>query len=179
MTNQYLVSTIHEPIIAAAPTSTGNTVLVAGIFTIIGATIPLIYQVIFVHNENRRHDHESGINAVADLIAAARGILLARRIPTASNDADTKKTISEALSRFDSAYARLVLISPGLEEKLTPLRDNLLLIVKSDIGDASLDPRIESQLSDVLDYVRTTGLTFPMFKWLQRFKKLAGVLRFK
>lgn len=72
MTNQYLVSTIHEPIIAAAPTSTGNTVLVAGIFTIIGATIPLIYQVIFVHNENRRHDHESGINAVADLIAAAR-----------------------------------------------------------------------------------------------------------
>lgn len=179
MATQYLISAFHEPIIAAASTGAGNTILVAGIFTIIGATIPLIYQAIFVHNQNRRDDHWSGVNAVADLIAAAHGVLIARPISTASNDADiTKATskvgaITDAFFHFDSAYARLVLIIPDLALELTDLRKELLLAVNSDTGDASLEHRIEQRLEDVLNDVGTR-LTFPVLKFVHRSKKISG-----
>jgi hypothetical protein len=183
MTNQYLISTFHESIIAAASTGAGNTILVAGIFTIIGATIPLIYQAIFVHNQNRRDDHWSGVNAVADLIAAAHGVLLARSIPTAPSDVNVTKTTSQAgaltdaFFHFDSAYARLVLIIPDLALQLTDLRRKLILAVNSATGDASLErtleQRIEQRLEDVLNDVRKR-LTFPVFKFVHHSKKTAA-----
>ena len=161
-----------------------NTILVAGIFTIIGATIPLIYQAIFVHNQNRRDDHWSGVNAVADLIAAALGVLLARSISTVPSDADVTKTTSQegALTdtffHFDSAYARLVLIIPDLMPQLTDLREELLLVVNSDIRDKSREQRIERRLEYVLKDVRTR-LTFPVFKFVHRSKESAAVSRIK
>jgi hypothetical protein len=153
-----------------------NTILVAGIFTIIGATIPLIYQAIFVHNQNRRDDHWTGVNAVADLIAAAHGVLLARSISTVHSDADITKTTSQESAptdtffHFDSAYARLVLIIPDLMLQLTDLRRQLLLVVNSDIRDTSLEQGIEQRLEDVLNNVRTR-LTFPVFKFVHRSKE--------
>ena len=169
MTNQYLISMFHEPIIAAASTSTGNTILVAGIFTIIGATIPLIYQAIYIHNQNRRDDRWSGVEAVADLIAAAHGVLLARSTSTAPND---------AFSRFDSACARLELIFPGLAQQLEDLQKELLSAVNSKTRDISLEQRIEQHLKDVLNDARPQ-LTPPVFKFINHSKNSARASRIK
>lgn len=182
MMTQYLVSEVHQQVGAAASSGADNTIWVAGIFTVIGATIPLIYQAIFVHNQNRRDDHWSGVNAVAELNAAARGVLLARSTPTAPGDADATKTsskadaLAEALFRFESAYARLVLVIPDLKQELTVLRGELLLTVNSDIEDTSLVQQIEQHLEVLLEKVRTR-LTFPVFKFLHHPKTSAGASR--
>jgi hypothetical protein len=53
MTTGYLISAFHA-ITTAASMGAAGTVAVAGIFTVIGAGIPLIYQVVSGHNQNRR-----------------------------------------------------------------------------------------------------------------------------
>ena len=170
MTTGYLISAFHA-ITTAASTGAVDTVAVAGIFTVIGAGIPLIYQVVSGHNQNRREDHWACVNAVADLIAAGHGVLLALPSPTA--DADAAKTASagsalaEAFFRFDSAYARLVLVIPDLRPRLADLRSDLLLSVNSSVRDMSVEQRIQRLMEEFLNYV-SPRLTFPVFKFVRR-----------
>jgi hypothetical protein len=172
MTTGYLISAFHA-ITTAASMGAAGTVAVAGIFTVIGAGIPLIYQVVSGHNQNRREDHWACVNAVADLIAAGHGVLLALPSPTAHADADAAKTASagsalaEAFFRFDSAYARLVLVIPDLRPRLADLRSDLLLTANSSVRDISVEQRIQRLMDEFLNYV-SPRLTFPVFKFVPR-----------
>lgn len=158
---------------AIAPTGTAKTVLVAAIFTVVGAGIPLVYQVVSGHNTNRREDYRACVDAVANLTAAAHGAVLASRIAASSAGADLARTgtdiaLDEAY-KFDSAYARLVLVAPSLEEKqkekLDAIREDVRRIVDPAAHDVAIEKRIQEQMDEFLSNVR---LSFPVFRFLHR-----------
>jgi hypothetical protein len=158
-----------------------NTIVVAGLFTVIGASIPLAYQVVDVHNQNRREDSRSAVNAAADLIAAAHQVLLtraqssdARRCRHRKNGAQ-EGALGEAFLPFESAYARLVLLLPRFKKRLEEFRENLDAIAKPDMKHESRGKEIEKIKEDLKkfpDEVREQlKLEFPALKWWHRLKK--------
>jgi hypothetical protein len=147
-----------------------NTALVAGIFTVVGAGITLLYQGFSGHNANRRDDRWRCVDAAAELIAAAHKVLLA--LPNAgvpgqdgqATETGDRAALDDALYQFDSAYARLTLTVPALRGKLDQIREHITGAADTGARDKRDEEQIMALLDTFLDDA-AQNIKFPLFKF--------------
>jgi hypothetical protein len=135
-----------------------GTALIAGIFTVLGAGVTLLYEAVSGHNAHRREDRWRCIDATAELTAAAYQVMQQRQAAHPGVAANPGEPPSDPFNRFAAAYARLVLAVPKLSVQLNQIRTDLL---REDVGEDQFRALLDTFLADA---ART--ITFPVFTFL-------------